>query len=65
MFPSVTLRVKLGYILSYELFIDELISIARLLNTTEGSIRLFRDKISEKLDIPKLNLKVIKKQKSI
>jgi hypothetical protein len=65
LFPSVTLRVKLGYILSYELFVDELINIARLLNTTEGSIRLFRDKISEKLDIPKLNLKSLKKQKSI
>jgi hypothetical protein len=62
-FPSVTLRVKLGYILSYELFVDELINIARLLHTTETSIRLFRDKISKKLNIPKLNLKLIKKQK--
>jgi hypothetical protein len=65
LFPSVTLRVKLGYILSYELFVDELINIARLLNTTESSIRLFRNKISEKLDIPKLNLKLMKKQKFI
>jgi hypothetical protein len=62
-FPSVTLKVKLGYILSYELFIDELKNVARLLNTTDVSIRLFRNKVSQKFAIPKLNLKSKGKQK--